>query len=108
MKGFNMQKIVLILLLLVSTSAFSAERFDTNLPNVYVKNFSCSGSRATFNVVNKSNSWVTSVYINVFDADGDPIDKTEISSYIGPNSGKADSKILDCSKLSRIGFSAIK
>ena len=106
MNGFNMQKIILILLLFVSTSAFSEERLDTNLPNVFIKNFICSEGKATFNVVNKSNRLVTTVWINIFDADGDPVDKKMISHYISPNSGKADSQVMECSKLSRIGFSA--
>lgn len=100
-----MKNITLIILLAFSSLAFSQDKFDTNFPDVYVKNFSCSAGKATFNVVNKSNKYINSVYINLFDNDGDPVDKKFISGGISPNSGKADFQLLDCSKLSRIGFS---
>jgi len=100
-----MKKIALIILLAFSSLAFSEDKFVTNFPDVFIKNFSCSSGKATFNVVNKSNRFITNVYLNVFDNDGDPVNKIRISGGVSPNSGKEDFQWLDCSKLSRIGFS---
>lgn len=100
-----MKKITPIILLAFSSLAFSEDKFVTNFPDVFIKNFSCSSGRATFNVVNKSNFYILDVYVNVFDKDGDPINKVRISGGVAANSGKEDFHFLDCNKLSRIGFS---
>lgn len=100
-----MHKIVLIALLAFSIKVFAEGNFATNSPEVFVKNFTCSGGKATFNIVNKSSKSIDFVYVNIFDADGDPIDKKTITSYVEKNSGKADYANLDCNKLQRIGFS---
>ncbi len=100
-----MRIIFLIALALISTMSYSADIYQTNTPNVYIKNFSCSGVKLSFNVVNKSASHVSVLYLNVFDEDGDPIDKKMISRNISSNSGKADTSYYDCNKLQRVGFS---
>jgi hypothetical protein len=100
-----MHKLALIALLFFSVLAFSEDKYNTNNPEVFIKNFNCSGGKASFNVVNKSNRKIYFVYLNNFDNDGDPINKIYISGSIDPNSGKEDSAYTDCSKLKRIGFS---
>lgn len=102
-----MHKIFLIVLLAISTLAFAEGDFATNSPEVFVKNFTCSGTKAVFNVVNKSNKTITAVNINIFDGAGDPIDqKTIYSLNIYPNSGKeVYYDYMNCSKIQRVGFS---
>lgn len=73
-----MIKIIFILLTLLSSSAaFAEDRYETNVSDVYIKNFQCTNGNATFNLVNKTDKYVLNVYLNIFDAAGDPIDKLE-------------------------------
>ena len=100
-----MNKIVLIALLIFSTTAFSEDKYATNDPEVFIKNFICSGGKTTFNVVNKSQRYVYRVNLNLFDKDGDPINKIAIAYGIDKASGREFSISLQCEKIQRIGFS---
>ena len=102
-----MKALFIAFVFFISFNAVAEGDFATNSPEVFVKNFTCSGTRATFNVVNKSNKTITAVNINIFDSAGDPIDqKTIYDFYISPNSGKEVYKdYMNCSKIQRVGFS---
>ncbi len=98
----------LFLLLLFFSSAISAEdRYETNVPDVYIKNFQCTNENVTFNVVNKTDKYVLNVYLNIFDETGDPIDKLEnkYAESIAPQSGKSMWIPTSCKKIKKFGFS---
>lgn len=103
-----MIKIIFILLTLLSSSAaFAEDRYETNVSDVYIKNFQCTNGNATFNLVNKTDKYVLNVYLNIFDAAGDPIDKLEnkYAEGIAPQSGKAMWIVTNCKKINKFGFS---
>lgn len=101
-----MNKLVLILVFLLTPIVSFAETLQTNVPGVTVKNFQCANSRVTFNLVNKSDKILYTLYINIFDSENDPIDKIFIGlDSLASNSGKEYSKnYVQCNKLSRIGI----
>jgi hypothetical protein len=100
-----MNKLILILVFLLTPLVSLAETLQTNVPGVTVKNFQCSGGNVTFNVVNKSSRTLGSLYINIFDSENDPIDKIWVDlGYLTANSGKEYSKSVNCSKLTRVGI----
>ena len=99
------QIILLFALLTFSLSLFAEGNFATNSPDVFVKNFICSGGKATFNLVNKSSRSVRYVNLNIFDSAGDPIDQKYTPTYVEPNSGKEIYINVDCNKAQRVGFS---
>ena len=97
----------LLLLLLFLSSAISAEeKYETNVPNVYIKNFQCINGYPKFNIVNKTDKTITQLSMHIFDSDGDPIDKRTRNLYVTPQSGKEDGMgAMDCKNLKKIGFS---
>lgn len=102
-----MKKIFLLSLLLLSSLAVAEDRYETNVPDVYIKNFQCTNGNATFNLVNKTDKYVLNVYLNIFDEAGDPIDKLEnkYAESITPQSGKAMWISTNCQKIKKFGFS---
>ena len=105
-----MKKLILIFIL-IPNLLLSADKYQTNDPNVYIKNFQCPGSEAVFNLVNKSNSKIYKITLHIFDQDNDPINQVEkqLTYYnegpIDPNSGKQISLSVRCNSLNKIGFS---
>ena len=69
-----------------------AQTINTDNPNVYLKNFTCDGDYATFNVVNKSSKSLKGIRFDFFDQDGDPIDNLNwdliVASGVGEKFGK--------------------
>jgi hypothetical protein len=106
----TMKKLFLISLLL-SSAAFAEERYETNVPDVYIKNLECiSGRYFKFNLVNKSNRSIHSITLHIFDKDGDPIDTKKVffkpyDDFIPPQSGSARTVSVECSDLKKFGFS---
>ena len=104
-----MIKIIFILFtLLFSPGIFAEEvRYETNVPDVYIKNFQCANGTVTFNLVNKTDKYVLNVYLNIFDATGDPIDKLEnqYAKGVAPQSGKSMLIYANCKKIDKFGFS---
>jgi len=104
-----MIKIIFILLTLLFTSGIFAEvdKYETNVPDVYIKNFQCTNENVTFNLVNKTDKYVLNVYLNIFDGTGDPIDKLEnkYAESIAPQSGKSMWIPASCKKIKKFGFS---
>ena len=100
-----MKKLILIFIL-IPNLLLSADKYQTNVPNVYIKNFQCSGSYVTFNLVNKSSQTIRNVDLVIFDSDGDPIDEKSPSFvYVEANSGKRISIVAPgCSNFNRVGF----
>jgi hypothetical protein len=105
-----MNKLILILVFLLTPLVSLAETLQTNIEGVTVKNFQCTANRVSFNVVNKSDKNLSFLHINIFDSDNDPIDKIWIDlSYLAPNSGKEYSKsFVQCNKFTRIGITVNK
>ena len=100
-----MNKLVLILVFLLTPLVSLAETLQTNISGVTVKNFQCSGGNVTFNVVNKTNKFLYSLFINIFDNENDPIDKIFVNlSTLAPNSGSEYTKSVNCNKLTRVGI----
>ena len=100
-----MNKLVLILVFLLTPLVSLAETLQTNVPGVTVKNFQCAGGNVTFNVVNKSSRTIGSLYINIFDSENDPIDKIWVYlDSLSANSGKEYSTKVNCNKLTRVGI----
>jgi hypothetical protein len=104
-----MIKIIFILLtLLLSSAAFAEERYETNVPDMYIKNFQCIDRYPKFNIVNKTDKTITQLSMHIFDSDGDPIDKRTRNLIVTPQSGKEDGMGgMDCKNLKKIGFSVI-
>lgn len=105
-----MIKFLSIFILLFSSIAFADDRYETNVPDVYIKNLECvSNFYLKFNVVNKSNQTIRLISLHIFDKDGDPIDiKTIGRDYvfnIPPQTGLAQSISVDCKNLKKFGFS---
>lgn len=105
-----MIKFLSIFILLFSSIAFADDRYETNVPDVYIKNLECKyNTLLTFNLVNKSNQTIRSISLHIFDKDGDPIDiKTIGRAYvinIPPQTGLAQSISVDCKNLKKFGFS---
>jgi len=103
----NIMKKLLLILFLFSSAAFAEDRYETNEPDIYIKNFECSSGIASFNLVNKSNKFVTHVYLNIFDDTGDPIDKLEnqFAAGVPAQSGKSMLIVTTCKKIKKFGFS---
>ena len=106
-----MKKIFLLTLLLLSSEAFAEDRYETNVPDVYIKNLECvDGKYFKFNLVNKSNRSIYSITLHIFDKDGDPIDTKKVffkpyDDFIPPQSGSARTVSVECSDLKKFGFS---
>ncbi len=105
-------KKLLLLFLLFSTSISAEDRYETNVPDVYIKNLECiNGKYFKFNLVNKSNNSIYSITLHIFDKDGDPIDTKKVffapygNDFIPPQSGSARSVGVECSDLKKFGFS---
>ena len=100
-----MKKLILVVVFLLTPLVSLAETLQTNVPGVIVKNFQCSSNKVTFNLVNKSDKLLMSLYINIFDNENAPIDKISVDiGYLAANSGKEYSKSVNCSKLTRVGI----
>ena len=105
-----MIKIIFILLTLLFTSGIFAEvdRYETNVPDIYIKNFQCIERGVKFNIVNKTDKTITQLSMHIFDSDGDPIDKHTRNLIVTPQSGKEDGMGgMDCKNLKKIGFSVV-
>jgi hypothetical protein len=110
-------KILLLLLILFSSATLAEDKYETNVPDVYIKNAECNKNGFAFNLVNKSDKTVRLISLHIFDKDGDPIDiKTlgaginGILAYDGsinipPQTGKGLNIWLDCKALKKFGFS---
>ena len=104
-------KKLFLLSLLLSSAAFAEERYETNVPDVYIKNLECiSGRYFQFNLVNKSNKSIYSITLHIFDKDGDPIDTKKVffkrhDDFIPPQSGSARTVSVECNDLKKFGFS---
>lgn len=110
-------KKLLLLLLLFSASISAEDRYETNVPDVYIKNAECNKNSFTFNLVNKSDKAVRLISLHIFDKDGDPIDirtlgagTNGVFAYDGsinilPQTGKGLNIWVDCKTLKKIGFS---
>lgn len=95
------KKLFFIVCFLICSSLAAEESTDniikTNESDVYLKNVKCddTGSRLTFNVVNKSEKYVWQIHMTVFDPSGDPIAQEKVQLkygyYIRPQSGYAGS-----------------
>lgn len=99
-------KRLIVLTLFLASSVF-AQDYQTSDPNVKVKNFECSSGYASMNIVNKTGKNIYNLYLVIFDNENDPIDQKSIlgNKYVSANSGLAVTTwIVDCSKLTRIGF----
>ena len=108
----KMIKLLPIFILLFSSIAFADDRYETNVPDVYIKNLECKSTWITFNLVNKSNKTIRSISLHIFDKDGDPIDIKTIGTdillpaiNIPPQTGLAQSISVDCKNLKKFGFS---
>lgn len=106
------KKLLLSSLLLFSALIFAEDRYETNVPDVYIKNLECiSGKYFKFNLVNKSNKSIHSITLHIFDKDGDPIDTKKVyfkpyeNDFIPPQSGSARTVSVECNDLKKFGFS---
>lgn len=109
--------VFIILILLFSKAASAEDIYETNVPDVYIKNAQCNGGGFAFNLVNKSDKTVKLISLHIFDKDGDPVDiKTlgaginNIVAYDGsinipPQTGKGLNIWVDCKTLKKFGFS---
>ena len=103
-----MKKLFLLSLLLLSSTALAEDRYETNVPDIYIKNFQCIDRYPKFNIVNKTDKTITQLSMHIFDSDGDPIDKRTRNLIVTPQSGKEDGMGgMDCKNLKKIGFSVI-
>jgi hypothetical protein len=98
--------------LLFSSLIFAQDKYETNVPDVYIKNLECvNGKYFKFNLVNKSNKSIYSISLHIFDNEGDPIDVKKAffskfpMEYIPPQTGSAKTVDVDCSNLKKFGFS---
>ena len=98
-----MKKIIFLLFIFLSTSVY-ANKFQTNAQGVYMKNFSCTGGMAGFNIVNKSLKDVKSITVIVYDSDNDPIDSATKYVYVESGSGMRAAVFIDCANSKSIGF----
>ena len=110
-------RLLLIPLILFSSIVFAEDRYETNVPDVYIKNAECNKNSLAFNLVNKSDKTVKLISLHIFDKDGDPVDiKTlgaginNIVAYDGsinipPQTGKGLNIWVDCKTLKKFGFS---
>jgi hypothetical protein len=104
----GVMKKLFLLSLLFSSTALAEDRYETNVPDVYIKNFQCINGYPKFNIVNKTDKTITQLSMHIFDGDGDPIDKRTRNLYVTPQSGKEDGMgAMDCKNLKKIGFSVI-
>ena len=102
-----MKYLVASFLVVFCSLTFAAKKYTTDRDGVYIKNFKCESSSISGNLVNKSSLRVWNLYINIFDSDGDPIDKILIpNAGADPNSGNSFYKAYatDCSNLYSIKF----
>lgn len=97
--------------LLFSSLIFAQDKYETNIPDVYIKNLECvDGKYFKFNVVNKSTNSISSMTLHIFDNEGDPIDVKKVffypyNDYIQPQSGSAREVSVNCKSLKKFGFS---
>ena len=104
----NVMKKLLPISLLFSSLVFAEDRYETNVPDIYIKNFQCIDRYPKFNIVNKTDKTITQLSMHIFDSDGDPIDKRTRNLIVTPQSGKEDGMGgMDCKNLKKIGFSVI-
>jgi len=98
-----MKQLIFLIVIFLSTSVY-ANKYQTNVQGVYVKNFNCKGYTAQFNVVNKSSKYINSITLIAYDSDNDPIDSKSTLIYLGSGQGKKTSVSIDCSQLISVGF----
>jgi hypothetical protein len=98
-----MKQLIFLIVIFLSTSVY-ANKYQTNVQGVYVKNFSCNGNRAHFNLVNKSSKTIYSIKLIAYDSDNDPIDYSSKNIYLGSGEGLKTSVYIDCSQLISVGF----
>ncbi|MDA9096942.1 hypothetical protein N9J50_01265 [Methylophilaceae bacterium] len=101
-----MKYLIACIMVLFCSLSFAADKYLTDVPGVYIKNFKCKDNYMSGNLVNKSDKYIGNIYLNLFDEDGDPINRINISgAYATANSGRAFSQRFSCSTLYKIGFS---
>ena len=82
-------KKILVLLCLIGSMSVSAETIKTDNPNRYLKNYSCNSyGQASFNAVNKTDSYWKGIRFIIYDSDNDPIDNFRWFINVPSNSGK--------------------
>ena len=82
-------KKILVLLCLICSMSVSAETLKTDNPNRYLKNYTCgSAGYASFNAVNKTDSYWKGIRFIIYDSDGDPIDNFSWIVGVPGNSGE--------------------
>ena len=87
-------KKILVLLCLICSMSVSADTLKTDNPNRYLKNFTCdSKGYASFNAVNKTDSYWGGIIFNIYDSDNDPINNFYWSLHVRGNSGVRFSNI---------------
>ena len=93
-------KKILVLLCLICSMSVSAETFKTDNPNRYLKNYTCgSNGYASFNAVNKTDSYWQGIRFVIYDSDNDPIENFSWSINVKSNSGQKLYKGPFCKKL---------
>ena len=93
-------KKILVLLCLICSMSVSADTLKTDNPNRYLKNFTCdSKGYASFNAVNKTDSYWGGIIFNIYDSDNDPIDNFRWSINVKGNSGQKLYKGPSCNQL---------
>ena len=87
------------------------QKLETNIENVYVKNFRCEdGETIKFNLVNNSEQSISIVELHIYDQDNDPIEKCVyktplFGNPVAPYSGdEIGIYYCDCSLINNIGF----
>jgi len=82
-------KKILVLLCLIGSMSVSAETLKTDNPNRYLKNYTCgSAGYASFNAVNKTDSYWKGIRFIIYDSDNDPINNFNWSIHVRGNSGE--------------------
>ena len=101
-----MKKIIFFIIFIFISTSVNAKKIQTSMPVVYIKNFTCKGTSAKYNIVNKSSTYVRYITIIIYDSDNDPIDSVLKSVYVKPGTGDKQSHYLDCASMTSIGFKA--
>ena len=92
-------KKILVLLCLICSMSVSADTLKTDNPNRYLKNFTCDSKEyASFNAVNKTDSYWGGIIFNIYDSDNDPIDNFRWVIGVAGNSGKSTREWLPSCK----------
>jgi len=82
-------KKILVLLCLICSMSVSAETLKTDNPNRYLKNYTCgSDGYASFNAVNKTDSYWGGIQFIIYDSDNDPINNFRWMLGVAGNSGE--------------------